>query len=88
VKASTILSWLFIAAAAAVYLAPPPDGVSVETMHAAALVVFTVGLWAAGALPEHIVGLLSVQAGRACLHSFVMRFGRARCSCVVTGTSG
>jgi anion transporter len=57
-KASTLLSWLFIAAAAAVYLAPPPAGVSVETMHAAALVVFTVGLWAAGALPEHMVGLL------------------------------
>jgi len=58
VKASTVLSWLFVAAAVAVYLTPPPAGVSVETMHAAALVVFTVGLWAAGALPEHMVGLL------------------------------
>lgn len=57
-KASTILSWLFVATAIAVYLTPPPAGVSVETMHAAALVVFTVGLWAAGALPEHVVGLL------------------------------
>jgi anion transporter len=57
-KAPTVLSWLFIAAAAGVYLAPPPAGVPVETMHAAALVVFTVGLWAAGALPEHMVGLL------------------------------
>ena len=27
-------------------------------MHAAALVVFTVGLWAVGRLPEHVVGLL------------------------------
>jgi hypothetical protein len=58
VKASTVLSWLFVAAALAIYLTPPPAGVSVETMHAAALVVFTVGLWAAGALPEHMVRLL------------------------------
>jgi anion transporter len=58
VKASTVLSWCFVAAAVAVYLTPPPAGVSVEMMHAAALVVFTVGLWAAGALPEHMVGLL------------------------------
>jgi anion transporter len=58
VKASTAVSWIFVAAALAVYLAPPPAGVPVETMHAAALVVLTVGLWAAGALPEHLVGLL------------------------------
>src|SRR5688572_28572016 len=57
-KASTVLSWCFVAAAVAVYLMPPPAGVSVETMHAAALVVYTVGLWAAGALPEHMIGLL------------------------------
>ena len=41
-----------------VYFTPPPAGVSVEMMHAAALVVFTIGLWAVGSLPEHIVGLL------------------------------
>jgi len=57
-KASSILSFVVIAAAVAVYFTPPPAGVSVEMMHAAALVVFTVGLWAAGSLPEHIVGLL------------------------------
>jgi anion transporter len=57
-KASTLLSTIVIAAAVAVYFMPPPAGVSVEMMHAAALAVFTVGLWAAGSLPEHIVGLL------------------------------
>jgi anion transporter len=57
-NASSILSFVVIAAAIAVYLAPPPDGVAAETMHAAALVVFTVGLWAVGRLPEHVVGLL------------------------------
>jgi anion transporter len=57
-RASTILSAIVVAAAVAVYLMPPPAGVSVEMMHAAALTVFTVGLWAAGALPEHVIGLL------------------------------
>jgi anion transporter len=64
-KASTVLSFIAIAAAVAVYLMPPPEGVSVEMMHAAALVVFTVGLWAAGALPEHIVGLLFFMVAMA-----------------------
>jgi anion transporter len=57
-KASSILSFAVVAAAVGVYLTPPPAGASVEMMHATALVVFTVGLWAAGSLPEHIVGLL------------------------------
>ncbi len=57
-KASTILTAIVCAAALGIYLTPPPAGVSVEMMHAAALVVFTVGLWAVGSLPEHIVGLL------------------------------
>jgi anion transporter len=57
-KASTILTAIVVAAAVAVYFAPPPAGVSANMMHAAALVVFTIGLWAVGSLPEHIVGLL------------------------------
>lgn len=57
-KASSILSFVVVAAAIAVYLTPPPAGATPEMMHAAALVVFTVGLWAVGALPEHITGLL------------------------------
>jgi len=57
-KASTILTAVVVAAALAVYLAPPPAGVPAQMMHAAALVVFTIGLWAVGSLPEHVVGLL------------------------------
>src|SRR6185503_4330488 len=58
ISAATFLSATIILAAVAVYFAPPPAGVSVEMMHAAALVVFTIGLWASGSLPEHVVGLL------------------------------
>lgn len=58
ISAATFLSAIIIVAAIAVYFAPPPASVSVEMMHAAALVVFTIGLWAAGSLPEHVVGLL------------------------------
>ena len=57
-KGSAPLNAAVVAAAVTVYLAPAPDGVSPEMMHATALVVFTIGLWAVGTLPEHIVGLL------------------------------
>lgn len=57
-KASPLLSAVIVAAAIAVYVMPAPAGTSPETMHAAALVVLTIGLWAVGTLPEHIVGLL------------------------------
>jgi anion transporter len=52
------LTALLVAAAAAVYFMPAPAGVSANTMHAAALVFLVIGLWALGAMPEHIVGLL------------------------------
>jgi len=57
-NASSIPSFVVIAVAIAVYVVPPPEGVAADTMHAAALVVFTVGLWAIGRLPEHVVALL------------------------------
>ena len=57
-KASTVLTAIVCLAALGIYFTPPPEGVSVGMMHAAALVVFTVGLWAVGSLPEHIVGFL------------------------------
>lgn len=57
-RASTILTAIVCAAALAVFLTPPPQGVSVTMMHGAALTIFTVGLWAVGSLPEHIVSLL------------------------------
>jgi di/tricarboxylate transporter len=57
-KASSLLTAIVIAASVAVYFTAPPAGVSSDAMHAAALVVLTVGLWAVGALPEHVTGLL------------------------------
>ncbi len=47
-----------LALAAVVFMLPPPTGYSPQFMHAAALCIFTIGLWALGAVPEHIVGLL------------------------------
>jgi anion transporter len=57
-RASTVLTAIVCAASLAIYFAPAPAGVSGTTLHAAALVVFTVGMWAVGKLPEHLVGLL------------------------------
>jgi anion transporter len=57
-KATAPLTGIVVAASVAIYLAPAPAGVSADMMHAAALAIFTVGLWAVGSLPEHIVGLL------------------------------
>jgi len=58
VKASPVPAAIVVAAAAGIYFVPPPAGVAPATVHAAALVVFTVGLWAVRSLPEHVVGLL------------------------------
>ena len=41
-----------------IYFLPPPAGATAATMHAAALVVLTTGLWALGSLPEHFTALL------------------------------
>jgi anion transporter len=57
-KPATLISLLVIAASAVVFVMPPPAGFEPGTMRAAALVLFTVGLWAAGALPEHVTGFL------------------------------
>ena len=54
----TVLQLAIVLIAAAMFLAPPPAGVSVVVMHTAGLVVFTVGMWATQGLPEHITGLL------------------------------
>lgn len=58
IKLTAILSTIVMAAAVAVFFIPPPAGVSVNTMHAAALVVLVIGLWALNAIPEQIVGLI------------------------------
>jgi len=57
-RLSSILTALVCIGAAAIFLLPPPQGVDVNIMHAAALLVLTIGLWALGALPEYVTALL------------------------------
>lgn len=57
-RRASVLTALVVAGATVVYFVPAPAGVSPATMHAAALVLVTVGLWAIGTLPEHVVGLI------------------------------
>jgi anion transporter len=57
-RRSSIFAALVCVGAAVIFFLPPPAGMTATTMHAAALLVFTVGLWASGALPEHITGFL------------------------------
>jgi anion transporter len=47
-----------LVAAAIIFFLPPPADYTAQTMHAGALCLLVIGLWALGALPEHIVGLL------------------------------
>jgi anion transporter len=47
-----------ILAAVVVFFLPAPAGYTQQTMHAGALCVLVIGLWALAAMPEHIVGLL------------------------------
>jgi hypothetical protein len=46
--------------AAVVFFLPPPRGYTTQTMRAGALCALVIGLWALGALPEPLVGLLFV----------------------------
>ncbi|MES2564704.1 MAG: SLC13 family permease [Pseudomonadota bacterium] len=55
---TTPASAIIIALCAFVFFIPPPAGYSLHTMHAGALCLLVIGLWALNALPEHIVGLL------------------------------
>lgn len=57
-KARPLLGAGVVVCAVALYFAPPPAGLTSAAMHSAALVLFTVGFWAVGALPEHLTGLL------------------------------
>ena len=41
-----------------VFLLPPPEGISPTVMRTAGIVIFTIGLWATQALPEHVTGLI------------------------------
>jgi di/tricarboxylate transporter len=52
------LAVLICIAATAVFFWPPPAGVAPVVMHAAALMLLTVGLWATAAVPEYVTSLL------------------------------
>ena len=58
VNARALLTWVVVLIAAAVYMLPPPAGFDAVTMHAAALVILAVGLWAVNIFPEHVTGLV------------------------------
>jgi anion transporter len=47
-----------VVCAIAVFFTAPPPGYDKQTMHAGALCLLAIGLWALGALPEHLVGFL------------------------------
>lgn len=57
-----LLTAAIVVAAVAIFVAPPPPGVSPNVMHAAGLVVLCSGLWATQALPEHVTGLVFLAA--------------------------
>lgn len=51
---------LILAVAATVYFMPPTGALDREAIRAIALVVFAVGFWATGAIPEHLTSLFFV----------------------------
>ncbi len=57
-KPAHLIATLIGLAAAVVYWLPPPAGVAPVVMHAAALMLLTVGLWATAAVPEYVTSLL------------------------------
>lgn len=57
-KPASILTALVLLAAAAIFFLPAPAGVASNIMHAGALLVLVIGLWAVGSLPEHLTGLI------------------------------
>lgn len=57
-KLSTLLTALVVLVAVAVFLYPPPSGVDPNVMHAGALLVLVMGLWAIGSLPEYLTALI------------------------------
>jgi anion transporter len=57
-----VLNAAIVVAAVAIFISPPPAGVSPTVMHAAGLVALCTGLWATQALPEHVTGLAFLAA--------------------------
>jgi len=58
IRPASLLTAFVVIAAAVIFLLPVPEGVSPRTMHAGALLVLVMGLWAIGSLPEYLVALL------------------------------
>lgn len=58
IRPTSVLTAILVAVAVTVFFMPAPAGVSGDTMHAAALVLLVIGLWALGAVPEYLVGLI------------------------------
>ncbi|HEX6004661.1 MAG TPA: SLC13 family permease, partial [Burkholderiales bacterium] len=54
----SVLTAIVVAVAVVVYFLPAPAGALPGTMHAAALVVLVIGLWALGSVPEYITALV------------------------------
>ena len=57
-RLSSVFTGLLCVATAVIFFLPPPAGATAVTMHAAALILLTAGLWALGALPEHVTALV------------------------------
>ena len=57
-RLSTLLALLVSIASVVIFFLPPPAGATPLVMHAAALMLFTVGLWATGVVPEYVTSLL------------------------------
>lgn len=57
-RLSSLLAMLVCIVAAVIFFLPPPAGIAPNVMHAAALMLLTVGLWATGAVPEYVTSLL------------------------------
>ena len=73
-KPGAVLAWLVVVAAAAVYFIAPPPGFDARMMHAAAVVVLAVGLWALNVFPEYITGLVFLVTAML-LASFAGHYG-------------
>lgn len=57
-KVTYILTAVLIVTATALFFTTPPTGMAVNSMHAAAVLLLAIGLWAVGSLPEHLTGLI------------------------------
>jgi anion transporter len=59
-KTRKVVAGLILISSAILYFMPVPGGVSRELIRACALVVFAIGFWATGALPEYLTALIFI----------------------------